>query len=55
MTIVASRLRAGEPEWDDAYLFWDAPDRNMTGSFLWREGDIIHHFGGLGIGALGDR
>lgn len=50
MTLVSSRLRAGMDEWDDASLFWDAPDRNMTGAFLWREGKVIHWYGGLGTG-----
>ncbi len=50
MSLVGSRLRYGQHTWDDASLYWDAPDRNMTGCFLWREGDAIHLFGGLGVG-----
>ena len=49
MTLAASRLRQGNDEWDDASLFWDAPDRNMTGAFLRREGDVLHCYAALGI------
>ena len=50
MTLVGSRLRRGTDEWDDASLFWDVPDRNMTGAFLHREGDVLHLYGALGVG-----
>lgn len=50
MTLVGSRLRMGNERWDAASLFWDAPDRNMTGAFFWREGEAIHYFGALGVG-----
>ena len=49
MTLAASRLRAGNTEWDPASLFWDAPDRNMTAAFLYREGESIHLYGALGV------
>jgi len=49
MKLVASRLRWGQDEWDEASLFWDAPDRNMTGGALWLdETGKLHHICGLG-------
>ena len=50
-TLLASRLRYGNDEWDPACPFWDAPDRNMTGSVLWRDGDTLYHFGGISAAA----
>ncbi|MBV7337556.1 SUMF1/EgtB/PvdO family nonheme iron enzyme [Chloroflexi bacterium TSY] len=47
LTLAASRLRHGNDEWDPASPYWDAPDRNMTGSVLWRNGDAIHLFGAM--------
>ncbi|MHC4505940.1 MAG: formylglycine-generating enzyme family protein, partial [Planctomycetota bacterium] len=34
MAIAAARLRRGATEWDDADVFFKAPDRNMTGTAL---------------------
>jgi formylglycine-generating enzyme required for sulfatase activity len=51
LTLVGSRLRYGADEWDEASPFWDAADRNMTGSVLWREGDRIYLTGGLSAAA----
>lgn len=50
MTLVGSRLRHGSDTWDDASLFWEAPDRNMTAGFFHREGDALHFYGALGTG-----
>jgi len=51
LTLLASRLRYGNDEWDPACPFWDAPDRNMTGSVLWRDGETIYLFGGMSAAA----
>lgn len=49
MKLVASRLRNGAGEWDDASVFWDAPDRNMTGGAFWLdESGKLYHICGLG-------
>ncbi|HUT36394.1 MAG TPA: SUMF1/EgtB/PvdO family nonheme iron enzyme [Planctomycetota bacterium] len=51
MTIAASRLRRGAEEWDPAAEFFKAPDRNMTGSALWHDGEgTLYHFNGLEAG-----
>ncbi|MCC6443555.1 MAG: SUMF1/EgtB/PvdO family nonheme iron enzyme [Armatimonadetes bacterium] len=51
MTIAASRLRQDSKEWDPASEFFKAPDRNMTGSALWHDGEgILYHFNGLEAG-----
>ncbi|MFS0724112.1 SUMF1/EgtB/PvdO family nonheme iron enzyme [Paenibacillus sp. 1P07SE] len=52
MKLVASRLRHGHEEWDEASLFWDAPDRNMTAGALWldEQGKLLHI---TGLGAAG--
>ncbi|WP_020617357.1 SUMF1/EgtB/PvdO family nonheme iron enzyme [Paenibacillus daejeonensis] len=52
MKLVASRLRYGSDSWDDASLFWDAPDRNMTAGALWldEQGKLLHI---TGLGAAG--
>lgn len=44
MTILGSRLRAGNREWDKASDFFKVPDRNMTGSSLFHntDGKLIH-------------
>jgi len=51
LTLLASRLRCGNDEWDPACPFWDAPDRNMTGSVLWRDADTLYQFGGISAAA----
>lgn len=38
MNILASRLRTGSKQWDDASEFFKVPDRNMTGSSLLNDG-----------------
>ena len=52
LTVVASRLRRGQKEWEPARLFWDAPNRNDHGSsIMWDErDDKLYHFNGLGAG-----
>ena len=51
MTILASRLRSGAEQWDAAAEFFKAPDRNMTGSSLWNDGQgTLYHFNGLEAG-----
>lgn len=44
MTILSSRLRAGKREWDEPQEFFKVPDRNMTGSSLFNDGNgtLIH-------------
>ncbi len=50
--IVASRLRYGEDQWQEASDFWDAPDRNDHASALWvDEKGTIYHFNGLSAAA----
>ena len=47
-----SRLRCGKEEWDDASVFWDAPDRNDSVCALWTdEKGRIYHFVGTDVGA----
>ncbi|MHC4213500.1 MAG: SUMF1/EgtB/PvdO family nonheme iron enzyme, partial [Planctomycetota bacterium] len=43
----ASRLRWGNEEWDNASLFWDAPDRNDSITALWTDenGKVFHIVG----------
>jgi hypothetical protein len=51
MTILASRLRAGAEEWDRSSEFLKAPDRNMTGSSLFNDGQgTLYHWNGLEAG-----
>ena len=48
MTILASRLRNGKDEWDMPSEFFKAPDRNMTGSALFHDGNgKIYFINGL--------
>ncbi|MCD7936689.1 MAG: SUMF1/EgtB/PvdO family nonheme iron enzyme [Tannerellaceae bacterium] len=44
MTILASRLPAGTANWTEPYEFFKVPDRNMTGSSLYHDGNgtLIH-------------
>jgi sulfatase modifying factor 1 len=52
VSLAASRLRAGESEWEPASLFWDAPDRTETSNaFLVTENDTIIHFIGMSAAA----
>lgn len=53
MVVLASRLRAGNTEWDEASLFFKVPDRNMTGSALLNDGEgTLYHING--VEAAGD-
>jgi len=55
LSIAASRLRAGNEEWDIASPFWDMPDRNDHGPILWvREDGTIFHMNGNYGGLWGD-
>ena len=44
LAVLASRLRSGEEEWEEASPFWDAPDRNdhAPALFLDPKGTIFH-------------
>jgi len=53
VTVLASRLRAGAKEWDQASPFFKVPDRNMTGSALMNDGNgTLYHING--VEAAGD-
>lgn len=53
MVVLASRLRAGAKEWDEASLFFKVPDRNMTGAALLNDGEgTLYHING--VEAAGD-
>lgn len=53
MVVLASRLRAGGEQWDEASLFFKVPDRNMTGSALLNDSEgTLYHFNG--VEAAGD-
>ncbi len=50
--LLASRLRYGHEEWDEASPFWDAPDRNDHAPALWFDGKgTIYQFNGLSAAA----
>ncbi len=50
LAVVASRLRYGKDEWDDASPFWDAPDRNDHAPALWFDGKgTLYHFSSLSV------
>ncbi len=52
LALLASRLRYGKEEWDEASPFWDTPDRNDHAPAMWYDGDkTIYHFGGLSAAA----
>ncbi|MFH1743391.1 MAG: SUMF1/EgtB/PvdO family nonheme iron enzyme [bacterium] len=49
---LASRLRYGAEEWEEAAPFWDVPDRNDHAPALWFDGDrTLYHFEGLSAAA----
>ncbi|MHC4622855.1 MAG: SUMF1/EgtB/PvdO family nonheme iron enzyme [Planctomycetota bacterium] len=51
LCVVASRLRQGAKEWDDAAPFWDAPDRNDHAPAMLNDGQgTLYHFNGLSAG-----
>ncbi len=46
--VLASRLRKGAGEWDEASMFFHIPDRNVTGSSLLNDGKgRLWHFNGV--------
>ncbi len=48
LTVLASRLRAGQKEWDASSEFFKAPNRNMHGSSLLHDGKgSVYHFNGM--------
>lgn len=48
LTVLASRLRAGEQTWDPASEFFKAANRNMHGSSIFHDGrGTVYHFNGL--------
>ncbi len=48
MAILGSRLRAGNKVWDQASEFFRVPDRNMTGSSLYRDAaGTLYHTNGV--------
>ena len=50
LAVLASRLRYGHDEWDDASPFWDAPDRNDHAPALWFDGKAtLYHFSSLSV------
>ena len=51
LSILASRVRAGESAWEPASVFWDAPDRNDHAPALWCDGSRMYHFNGLSAAA----
>ena len=49
LTVLASRLRAGQTAWDPSSEFFKAPNRNMHGSSIFHDGKgTVYHFNGLG-------
>jgi len=52
MVVAASRLRWGIEEWEPASQFWDAADRNDTGTGLWHDGKgTIYHLASVSFAA----
>ena len=52
MALAASRLKYGTDEWQDAALFFDAPDRNDPAQTLWFDGKgTIYHFSSISVAA----
>lgn len=52
LALGASRLCRGAEQWEWAWPFWDAPDRNDHCPGLWFDGkDTIYHFNGLSTAA----
>ncbi len=50
MTILASRLRLGNEQWDVPSEFYKVPDRNMTGSALVNDRrGMLHYFNGVSV------
>ena len=52
LAVLASRLRYGCEEWDEASPFWDVPDRNDHAPAMWFDGfRTIYQFCGLSAAA----
>ncbi len=48
LTVLASRLRAGQDAWDPSSAFFKAPNRNMHGSSIFFDGKgTVYHFNGM--------
>ena len=48
LTVLASRLRAGQKDWEPSSEFFKAPNRNMHGSSIFHDGKgTIYHFNGM--------
>ena len=51
LALTASRLRYGAEEWDEADLFWDAPDRNdHAPALMCDQAGTLYHFNGISAG-----
>lgn len=49
LTVLASRLRAGQKRWDPASEFFKAENRNMHGNSIFHDGQgRLHHLNGMG-------
>jgi sulfatase modifying factor 1 len=56
MIVAGARLRKGAKEWDKPYIFFQVPDRNVTGQALWWDGEkTVYHFSGVGVGDTWER
>jgi formylglycine-generating enzyme required for sulfatase activity len=52
LTVVASRLRYGQEEWEPTAPFWTPPDRNAHAPMLWFDGkDTLYHINGHSVAA----
>jgi hypothetical protein len=48
LTVLASRLRAGDTRWDPASEFFKSPNRNMHGNSMFHDGQgRLHHMNGM--------
>ena len=48
LTVLASRLRAGQDQWEPSSEFFKAPNRNMHGSSIFHDGKgTVFHFNGM--------
>ena len=51
LALAASRLRYGAEEWDEADLFWNAPDRNdHAPALMCDHSGTLYHFNGISAG-----
>jgi len=52
LVVAASRLRNRQTTWEEADLFWGAPDRNNHAPALWFDGEgTLYHFNGMSAAA----